>query len=214
MISKSVCASPGGSIAGATSWMRRSAFVNVPVFSRNDEAGRIDVGELRRLVLEDVLARRGTRATRARATTCAVSGSVWATSSPKMYIAFSSPVDRGVEHLRDRVSPCSRESGTPQRCLERARDLLVVDRAVARCRCPAARPCRTSPARCSGRAAAAAPRPGGRRCRSSARGCRSAARPRSRSLCSVTPRPQRIDASLGLAVDVRGRARGRRRGRR
>ncbi len=40
MISKSVRAPPGGSIAASTSWKRRSALVNVPHFSRNADAGR------------------------------------------------------------------------------------------------------------------------------------------------------------------------------
>ena len=90
MISKSVFASPGGSIAGSTSWSRRSALVNVPRFSRNDEAGRITSAKLVVSVSKMSWQTRNSSDSSAL-TTCAVSGSVWATSSPKMYIAFRSP---------------------------------------------------------------------------------------------------------------------------
>ncbi len=90
MISKSVLAEPGGSIAGMTSCTRRSAFVNVPSFSRKLEAGRITSAYWVVSVSKMSWQTRNSRFSRA-ATTCAVFGSVCATSSPKMYIAFRSP---------------------------------------------------------------------------------------------------------------------------
>ena len=47
---------PGsGSITAFTRWTRRSALVKVPLFSRNEDAGQDDVGELRGLGHEDFL---------------------------------------------------------------------------------------------------------------------------------------------------------------
>ena len=46
MMSKSVRAEPGGAAPGSTICSRRSALVNVPVFSRKAEAGRITSANL------------------------------------------------------------------------------------------------------------------------------------------------------------------------
>ena len=90
MMSKSVRAPPGGSIAASTAWKRRSALVNVPSFSRNAEAGRITSAYL--VVSFSKISWQTTNSRfSSAAVTCAVSGSVCATSSPKMYIAFRSP---------------------------------------------------------------------------------------------------------------------------
>jgi hypothetical protein len=64
--------------------------VNVPDFSRNDDAGRITSAYFVVSVSKMSWQTRNSRFSSA-ATTCAVFGSVCATSSPKMYIAFRSP---------------------------------------------------------------------------------------------------------------------------
>ena len=61
-----------------------------PSFSRNAEAGRTTSAYLVVSFSKISWQTRNSRLSSA-ATTWAVSGSVWATSSPKMYIAFSSP---------------------------------------------------------------------------------------------------------------------------
>jgi hypothetical protein len=85
-----VRAPPGGSIAGSTAWKRRSAFVNVPAFSRKAEAGRMTSACV--VVSSSKISWQTTNSRLSIALmTCAVSGSVCAMSSPKMYIALSSP---------------------------------------------------------------------------------------------------------------------------
>ena len=130
MISKSVLASPGGSIAAPTSCTRRSAFVNVPSFSRK-RAGRQDhVRVLGRLGLEDVLAdeelevlERGDDVGGVRVGL----GDVLAEDVHRLQVAR----DRGVEHLRDRVALLARDLDAP-RLLELPRGGLVADRAIRR----------------------------------------------------------------------------------
>ena len=56
MISKSVARRRAASIAGSTSWIRRSAFVNVPLLLEERGGGQDHVGVLGRLGLEDLLA--------------------------------------------------------------------------------------------------------------------------------------------------------------
>ena len=112
-----------------TSWMRRSAFVNVPVFSRNAEAGQDDVGVVRRLGLEDVLAdeevERLERVDDVRRVRVGLRD-VLAEDVHRLQRAG----DRRVEHLRDLQPRAARQRDAPAR-LERLRDLLVVDPPVA-----------------------------------------------------------------------------------
>ena len=144
MISKSVFAEPGGSIAGATSWKRRSALVNVPGLleergRRQDHVGVTSSSRSRRCP-----GRRGTRATRARWTTCVVFGSVCATSSPKIHIAFRSPVDRGVEHLAGSCSPSRARAARPR---PPRSDCATSSSSTGgrRCRCPGSAPMSEEP---------------------------------------------------------------------
>ena len=128
MISKSVFADPGGSIAGATSWKRRSALVNVPAFSRNAEAGRITSAYLRRLGLEDVLADEELeRLERVHDVGGVRVGlrDVLAEDPHRLEV----PLDGGVEHLGHLVADLARKRDAP-RLLEQARDVLVVDATV------------------------------------------------------------------------------------
>jgi hypothetical protein len=127
MISKSVLAPPGGSIAGSTAWKRRSALVNVPAFSRNAEAGRMTSAYL--VVSFSKISWQTTNSRlSSAATTCVVSGSVWATSSPKMYIAFRSPAI-AASNICGIVYPFWRESGTPHACSkERATSSSATER--------------------------------------------------------------------------------------
>ena len=69
---------------------RRSAFVNVPDFSRNDEAGRTTSAYFV-VSFSKISWQTRNSSDSSAATTCAVFGSVCATSSPKMYIALRSP---------------------------------------------------------------------------------------------------------------------------
>ena len=128
-ISKSVLAAPGGSLAASTSWTRRSALVNVPVFSRNDgrRAGsrpRTWSSRSRRCP-----GRPGSRATRARGSRASVFGSVCATSSPKMYIAFRLP-STAASNISGIFIPGSRFISTPQRRSNDEVTASSVDRAV------------------------------------------------------------------------------------
>ena len=107
--------------------MRRSALVNVPVFSRKVDAGRIDVGVLGRLGLEDVLAdeelevlERGDDVVRVRVGL----RDVLAEDVHRLQVAG----DRGVEHLRDRVALARATAARPSAASKLRRDLLVADR--------------------------------------------------------------------------------------
>ena len=151
--------------------MRRSALVNVPSFSRNDEPGRNTCRELRGLVQEEVLHDHALeRRQRVRHVMRVGIGlrDVLALDVERLEL----PSKRGVEHVRDaqaglRHAACTPHSFSNSRAHGRVR---------RRAGSPAARagtsPCRTSPARCSGRAAGSRRRLRGRCCPCTSRGSR------------------------------------------
>ena len=128
-ISKSVLAAPGGSVAAETSC---SAALGVGERARLLEERRRRAGSRRRTWWSRSRrcpGRRGSRATRARGSRASVFGSVCATSSPKMYIAFSRP-STAASNISGIFIPRSRFISTPQRRSKRRGDLVVRDRAV------------------------------------------------------------------------------------
>ena len=112
-MSKSVARRPGGSIAALD---ELDAPLGVRERARLLEERRGRAGSRRRTSWSRSRrcpGRRGARATRAPPRRASVFGSVCATSSPKMYIAFSVAGDRGVEHLRDLQPGLARQRRRP-----------------------------------------------------------------------------------------------------
>ena len=87
--------------------------MKVPVFSRNDEAGSTTSANLVVSVSKMSWQTRKSSDSSA-ATTCLVFGSVWATSSPKMYIALRLP-STAASNISGIFMPRSRFMVTPQR---------------------------------------------------------------------------------------------------
>ena len=178
--------------------MRRSALVNVPAFSRNDDAGRITSANL--VVSFSKISWHTRKSSDFSAAYDVVGvgvglGNVLAEDVHRLEPA----VDRRVEHLRDGEALVARQIDAPRAPRTPARHPRRRPSGMP-CRCRAARPCPMSPEHCSVRAAAAAPSRVCRPCRSSSPRCRSAAPTSEPYLCSVTPRPQTNDASVGFCA--------------
>ena len=148
----------------------------------------------RGLVGEDVLADEEVERLERAGDVCAVGvglGDVLAEDVHRLQLAG----DGGVEHLRHLVAGAPRELDPPGR-LEAAGPPARRSPGGSRCGCRAARPCRRSPGRCSGRAAAAAPSRGRPTLPVSMARLQISCTTSEPYLCSVTPRPQMIDASV------------------
>src|SRR5262249_5940762 len=123
----------GGATACRTSCTRRSAFVNVPSFSRKAEPGRSTCANV-----EVAFSKRSCTTTssseRSAASTWCTFGSVCAMASPNTYIARSYASlarDRPVEHLRDHEPALLLDRPSPAR-LEHRAHRVVRRRAVHR----------------------------------------------------------------------------------
>ena len=90
MITPSGFVPSSGAITAFTRCTRRSPFVNVPLFSRNDDAGSTTSANSAVGVMNNSCTTRNSSAFSA-AFTYSVLGSVCATSSPMIHIAFSFP---------------------------------------------------------------------------------------------------------------------------
>ena len=205
MIARSWRASPGGCSAWRPSCTVRSVFVNVPVFSGNADAGRIDVGEVRGLGQEDVLHDEHLELRERLARVPRVGIGHRGVLAHDVHAADLAGVHR-VHDLDDGQSRLRIERSAPHSDAKRCRTSRVVDALVVRDTPSGSVPRRTRPARCSGRAADAGRCPAGRPGRSASSARSGSAR------CRCRARAARCPCPTGSSRRARSRTRARLRG--